>query len=164
MALSTPKLALPDSEETIAFRAVESILRSDADLSRVIKTFVAWRGEPVDNEPPTASMCPYLMIVPSARPSGWVTEGQHEEPLQIGIFAAVVGSDADQIMNLWGAIRRALFPQDATQRTSVLTKVNAAGIVNGEITMPAYTVKAEKGDQVVMLGTGTLELYLMVNT
>jgi hypothetical protein len=162
----TTDIKLPDSEETIAYRSIDSILRNDTLLKRVIKTYVTWDGSKLDGQEPTASMCPYLMIVPSSRPSGWQTEGQHAEPMQVGIYAAIVGSDANQIMNLWGAIRLALFPRDLAAQDAIRVKVTDAGITQGEITMPAYTVKVDTNGEsgTIMAATGTLELYLLINT
>ena len=45
MSLSYPKLKLPDSHETIAFRTVEQMMRSDPLLSTTVKAWRSWRGE-----------------------------------------------------------------------------------------------------------------------
>lgn len=162
---SPPKLSIPDSAETVAFRCIDTILRGSPDIVRVFRTVVSWRGDDIDGEDPTASMCPYLMIVPGGRQSGWVSEGQHEEPMQVGILIAVEGSDADQLMNLWGLIRSTLFPQDLTKMAAVQTATTTAGITCGTLTAPAFSVNAKEADDATLLAAmGTLELYLMIST
>lgn len=164
MALSYPKLLLPDAEETIAFRAVDSILRTDPTLKRILRDYNAWTGDPSDIAAPVPSTCPNLQIAPKPSSSKWETEGMHAMPFTVAITAAVNGSNCDQLMNLWGAVRRALWPSDAVRALAVRTIVVNAGITKPTMLMNAFGVQIQKDGARVLMAQGSLNLYLLVNT
>ncbi len=131
MALASPKLKLPNTAEQVAFRAVDQILRSDPVLQTTVKAWRSWQGAPEDILAPTFETCPYLRISPRPEASRWETEQQHRMPLNIMLEAAVAGSDTDQIMNFWGAIRTALYPNNtvsSARLNQVMGIVQAARI------------------------------------
>jgi hypothetical protein len=142
MPYSNPILNLPDVEETIAFRALERVLRNDATLQSLGTLIACWTGsqEDLDDPPPGR---PYILLTPMGVPSGWETEGQHRMPLSVLITAVVEGTNADAIMNFYGAIRRAFFPVDPSAQADVRAAMNAAGVVNGTLTRPAYGFKVD---------------------
>lgn len=162
--LNYPKLALPDAEETLAFRAAERILRTDPTLSRVVRSWNAWDGSPGDVLEPTFSTCPYLRLAPMPTGSAWQTEGQHRMPVLVGIQVAVAGSNADQLVNLWAAVRRALWPSDPARMATVRQIADAAKVVRPVMTLCGYGVRAEERGHRLMMAEGTLELLLHVNT
>lgn len=167
MRLNYPRLSLPDSEETIAFRAVEAALKDDPTLNAVTRLFLAWRGDIEDLWEPTVTTCPFLRISPGGAGSAWATERQHLSPIAITIEAAVVGSDSDQITNYWGAIRRALFPQTTVLGLALEAKLTAAGIAKGTLTEPAFgvvSVGETSGGPRITLATGRLECKLLITT
>ena len=184
MQMSYPRLPLPDSEETVAFRAVDAVLRTDPTISSLCQVagaagssegsggmYLSWSGQYEDVSDPTYNTCPYLRISPGGLGSTWETEGQHRMPMAIAIEAAVVGSDFTQVGNFWGAIRRALFPprdsDDNIARADwVRAKLQAANISRGILTAPAYTVKVDDstGGPRIIRADGTLELVLLINT
>lgn len=171
MKLNYPKLALPDSEEVTAFRAIDLILRSDERLQAVLARYLSWTGEVEDLLDVTAAECPYLKISPGGLGSTWETEGQHRMPMSVAISAAVVGSDFDQIGNLWGCIRRALFPpRDTAENTArsdyVKAATKAAGINRGILTAPSYGVAVDEKQSGARItrADGTLELVLLIST
>ena len=168
MKLNYPHLDLPDSEESVAFDAIEQILTTDPALSSVTQLFVAWRGDVEDLWEPTVSTCPFLRISPGGMASGWEQEGAHKMPMSIAIEAAVVGSDRRQIMNYWGAIRRALWPQgDAVRRDANRIITQGANICRPILTAPSYgciEIGEAKGGSRITLASGTLELVLLINT
>jgi hypothetical protein len=176
MKLNYPKLPLPDAPETIAFRVIDNILRSDDTISNLCNgnpgLYISWRGDAEDTFDPSVATCPFLRISPGGLGSSWETEGQHRMPMSIAIEAAVVGSDFDQIGNFWGAIRSALFPprpgSDGTTARSdwVKAQTKAANISRGILTAPAYSIKADEntaGPRITR-ADGTLELVLLIST
>jgi hypothetical protein len=172
MRLNFPVLDLQPAEETLAFRAVETILRNDPNLKAVTKLFIAWKGDVEDIWRPSVTTCPYLRITPFAEASRRETEIQHRMPIQVEIMAAILGSNADNIMNYWACIRRALFPQNnVAQLNSVLATIAAAQargamISRAIITSQGYGVVANQkndGDRITW-AQGTLELVMLVST
>lgn len=163
-SLAYPKLALPDAEETIAFRAVERILRSDPDLNRVVKQWSTWTGDATDVLDPTFANCPYIQLSPGPTATDWETESQHKSPLVVSIMVAVAGSNSDQLTNLWAAIRRALFPRDLDAQAAVRAIGQAAGITKPVLTAAAYGTGVEESGLRMLIARGTLDLVLLVTT
>ena len=172
MRLNFPVLDLPAAEETLAFRAVETILRDDPALKAVTKLFLSWKGEVEDIWKPSVSTCPFLRITPIAGPSRRETEMEHRMPLDIEIMAAVLGSNSDNITNYWACIRRALFPQNSVAQLNAVLATIAAAQAKGAmisraiITDQGYGVVANAkndGDRITW-SSGTLELVMLVST
>ncbi len=164
MPLNFPKLELPDCPEVAAFRAVETILRTDPTLHRVTRHFNAWTGDATDTHPPTFARCPYLQISPAPMPSDWEAEGMHKMPMAVGILAVVAGSNRDQLMNYWHAIRRALWPEDPARFAAVRKLVLDAHITRPTLTAGAYGVKVDDKGVRMLVAEGTLQLLLHINT
>ena len=164
MALSFPKLALPDGPETIAFRAIEKILTSDPTLKRVIRKWNSWDGDATDALNPTYSTCPYLRISPRPGVSMKVTEDQHQMIMIIAIQIAVAGSNVDQLQNLWNAVRSAIWPLD-TVRSSVVHAIAQAGNLRRPVmTQCGYGTTLEEKGLRILLAEGTIELKLLIST
>lgn len=171
MQLSYPKLAIPDQAEVLAFRAIDQILRSDDTLGRILVQYISWTGAYEDLFEPTLATCPYLRISPGGLGSSWETEGQHRMPMSIALSAAVVGSDFNQIGNLWGAIRKALFPpldtaENQARNAYVKATTKGAGISRGILTAPSYGVAVDEKQAGARItrADGTLELVLLIST
>lgn len=164
MALAYPKLQLPDAPETLAFRTIDRILRADPVLARVVRTWKSWTGDATDNFDPTYATCPFLRIGPSASASSWETEGQHRTPLVVGFQLAVAGTDIDQLINLWGALRSALWPLDPTRGDANKTLTAGVKIVRPQLSMSGYGVNVGKDDEKMLVSSGQLELLLHIST
>jgi hypothetical protein len=163
-ALAYPQLRLPDCPETVAFRTVDRMLRSDPLLSTTVKAWRSWRGEPEDILDPTFATCPYIRISPVPEVSMRQTEEQHRMPLDIRIQAAVGGSDFNQLANFWGSIRTALYPTNPTRRTTILNMANGASIARSQMTLNGYGVKIDDAGLRMMIAQGTLQVILLVMT
>ncbi len=164
MPLNFPKLDLPDSEETIAFRAVERILRNDPTLKRTLRHFHAWRGEQDDVLFPSPATCPELTIAPRPQASAWEAEGLHKMPFTIGFTLSVNGTNVDQLMNLWGAVRRALWPRDPVQMAAVRQIVVDAHITRPTLTLSGFGVQLQDRGARVLIAQGQLNVLLLVST
>lgn len=161
------RLDLPDAEETVAFRAFENVLRTDPVLSRVVKTWSSWRGEPVDLLDPVPAMCPIIKLAFKPAGASWETEGLHKEPLYVGVTAAVAGLDCDQLVNLWAAIRRAVFPADPERDLFVQKALRTeARIKKPTIIAPAFELFSsdKNASPNMMVVRGLIELLLDVPT
>jgi hypothetical protein len=164
MAQAGQKIQLPDVEETIAFNAVDHILKGDPVLKRVVKHYNAWTGDASDLMAPTPALCPFLQIAPRPSGSGWEAEGLHRMPISVGFTVAVNGSDARQLMNLWGFIRRALWPADPARMAAVRTLVATAGITKPTMMMAGFGVQVQKDGARLLIGQGSLNLLLLIST
>ena len=164
MPLAYPKIALPDVEETIAFRTVDTILRGDPTLQRVVKCWNSFRGDSTDTMGPTPATCPYLQLAPVAMASKWEAESQHNMPMGVRIAVAVNGSNVDQIMNFWGFIRRALWPGDPERELAIQTLAAQARITRPTLTAQGYVWQVQPDGGRILMGVGTLNLLLLINT
>lgn len=150
--------------ETAAFVAVTEILRSDSDLRRVGLTLRAWDGAVEDAAPPTLARLPFLRITPAPSSSAWESEGQHRFEMTLNLDVVVQGTRAANLLNLWGAIRSALFPSDPVRRAEVEASLQTAGVVQGTLTQSAIRAKLLEGDQHALAASGALKLTLLVAT
>lgn len=167
MAFSGSKLALPKGAETIAYRALEDVLRTDPTLNRVVKTWASWRGDPSDLLQPCPALCPFIQVSPRPAGASWAAEGLHKEPLYIAVFVAVAGLDVDELLNLWAAIRGAVFPQDQARHEVVAEKLMVdAKVVKATIITPALEPASDKKDAPpnMLFARGLVELLLHVPT
>jgi len=164
MPFPSQSLNLPAAEETVAFRALVGVLENDPVLQSLGTRIVSWTGGPDDLEEPTG-LQPYLMLTPGGMASGWETEGQHRMPMTVSLLAVVAGTNVDEVMNFHGAIRRALFPADPEAADTIQEIMNAAGVTQGTLTAPAYGVKVDDATgSRLLVATGSIELYLLINT
>jgi hypothetical protein len=163
--LSFHKLQLPDAEETIAFRAVDKILKHDIVLKHVLKTYNSFTGSTIDLLTPTPAMCPYVQISPKPMQARWESEGEHRAPLTILILCAVEGSNADNLMNLFGCVRRALWPMDPAKKAEVDAIKNATPVImKATLSLAGFgVIPLAKGSSVIG-AAGHLELLLHVPT
>lgn len=164
MSLSYPHLKLPTAPETLAFRAMVTILQSDPLLKATVRAWRVWDGSSEDILDPTFATCPYLMIRPLPSQSQWETEGQHKMPLVTRIDTAVAGSNVDQLLNFWNAVRSALWPKDPARFATVRSIVLAANISRPIMTMCGYGAVLEEKGLRMLLANGKLQLNLLIST
>ncbi|WP_165231357.1 hypothetical protein [Aquisphaera insulae] len=164
MPLVSPKLALPASPERLAFRAVDSILREDPTLRRVVKAFSSWTGEAADSLPPTLARLPYLATGPLPSSSSWEAEGMHRVDFTIGLRLVVAGTDVDPLLDLWGAVRDALWPAEMARLNAIRAKVAAVGVVKPELKLVSLGHRNADAGMHMLAADGTLRLLLHVPT
>ena len=165
-----PKLAYPQlhceaAPETTAFRTVVSVLRQDPVLKRLVKQWAVWDGSSEDLWEPSFATCPFLRLSPYPDGSDWATEIQHASPLILRVQAAVAGTDSDQIMNFWNAIRSAIFPSNQAQKTTVQGRLQGAGILKPVIAQSAYGVLPDETTGAPMIvADGVIKLKMLITT
>lgn len=167
MAFVGSKLPLAAGEETVAFRAFEGVLRTDPTLARVVKTWSSWRGEPADLLKPCPALCPIVQLAPRPAGASWSAEGLHREPLYVAVYLAVAGLDADELLNFWAAIRRAVFPADPERDLFVQTRLRVeARIKKPTLVTPAVELASDQKDGApnMLVARGLVELLLDVPT
>ncbi len=158
------RLALSDSIETTAFRAVVKVLQSDPTLKRVGVHWGAWDDTDEDMREISPALCPYVELSPSPGDTGWSEENQHKTNFNIDIFVTVAGSCADDVLNLWGAIRSALFPLDGSTQRDAVDAYLGPKIINGSFTRQPFQIVPLPGSVRMLQGEGTLTLRINANT
>lgn len=164
-SLNWPKLDLPAAQEVAAFRAIDRIIRQDPVCKRIFgKNFYSWTGDPLDTNDPTSESCPWIRLSPVPGASSWENVGQHRMPMSVAIELAVSGTRIDELLNLWGVVRAALFPQDLDQLAAVQAIIDTANITKGRMTRAAYAVSKDDKGVKILKATGDVELLLLINT
>jgi hypothetical protein len=162
---SSPHLELPDGTEWIAYDAIVKVLKNDPTFGRVINTFVDWDGSSNDTAEPAYSLCPFCRIGPFPAESGWLTETQHLAPMALRITLAVKGTRIREIMNLWAAMRNAIWPQTEPQMSKARDPMTAAKIWRPTIMLNAYGATEPDSEACRMLiADGTIKFALPIQT
>ena len=159
------KLPIPDCREVLAFRKVVEIIQSDPTLRRLNVTFIVWDGSANDLTNPVAGILPLIELQPSPDGTGWSEADQHRSDVGVDITLAVKGTNADNLLNLWSAVRSALFPDPASSRRATIeAAVASVGIYQGELTRQPFQVVPLDSSTRMLVGEGHLRLRLNVNT
>jgi hypothetical protein len=133
---------LPVSPRTKVFRAITGILQRDPVLSSVIRppNFRTWSGGQHDNTEFTYSSSPSIRITPTNGPEAWKFPDAFMGWLFLNVDMLIPGTDADDELNLWFAIERALYPEDFNARAAIVASLQQAGAYSGlcEFSQPAF--------------------------
>lgn len=161
---TSPHLNLPDDIEWNTFNAVCHVLQNDPTFGPVINTFLRWDGSIIDTLGPSYADCPFCSVGPFPSESAWITELQHLGPLAFRITLAVKGTNARSLLNLWAAMRRAIFPQNnPAQRDKVISQLTAVGVLKPTILLNAYGLSPEDADGARMLiAEGTIKFAIFI--
>jgi hypothetical protein len=130
-------LDLPDDPRTLVWRLIVTRLRDDPALSRVIATWLTWDGGRDSNKDLESLRPPALRLYPTLGAMTWHDAQSQTAPLIINIEATISGMDAEDILNLQGAIEDALYPAGAEEKVweAALTAAGAdTGLI--EFTQP----------------------------
>jgi hypothetical protein len=132
------RLDLPTSPRTSVFRAIVQILRNDPVLSATCRTILAWEGKPTDGQPLTLAMAPALRITPANGPNQWTYPEAFRGDLYLNVEVLVSGYDYDDLLNLWWAVQRAIYPKG--QSMAIVLQLQQAGAHSGlcEFTLPVF--------------------------
>jgi len=106
-------LDLNTSPRTAVLRQIETILKTNATLKRVVKTWRTWREKPGQNPPFGIEHAPAVRITPSNGPEDWRYPTSFVGPLYLNIEYLLIGADADDPLNFWWALELALYPGGA---------------------------------------------------
>jgi hypothetical protein len=163
-----PRLKIPQSRHTTAFREIEQVLRSNPTLSKVVKTWKTWRGTANSNDRAGISvgLLPWVKLTPNVGPQSWATNRQQESQLNVQVEIATDGTCVDDPLDLWDAMRRALFPVDNDEGATMRQRLKDAGAHSGVVTLSQVpydpTPEAEASD--ILVARGTITLNVRVDT
>lgn len=150
---------LLDGPRTLAFRAVEDILREDPKLAGYVRTWSTWRGDGNDTMDLVSSMCPYLQLTPVPLPNRPLGEGARTAVLGVNIRVATEGLLANRIMNFWDAVEDALVRAKPFRDTNVLCYLQRFRAYYSDLTGPVVgKYGGPDASNMFLEGTGRLIL------
>jgi hypothetical protein len=154
-----PNLKLPQSQESLFYRGMVARLQADPTLKRVVKKWFVFGDECQVVQPNTASF-PMIALAPTAEHAEPITEGSTESPMSIDIVVYINGLDVDDLLNLWGAIRSAIWTGDGSLKT-LMNDSNCTGVF---LSKPAYQAAYPKTGDNYLVGEGSVIGRLRVPT
>lgn len=168
--MALPRLPLPDSPYTAAFRQVVQELRDGAFLQRLGVTLRVYDGQSPSNDvaPFADVQAPAIRVTPTAEAGAWENEGQHASGLNLKLETLTKGTNADDAMNLWWALVRTLYPGDQSVfgRISAVvqgTEPPGSALISYTIAQPTFT-PVGVDDGVALMGEGMIRVRLLVTT
>ncbi len=155
---------------TLAFRNFVKILQRNGRLAALIKKN-RWNvrsGGTCELKAFGVGECPYIILTPEPGPASWSVMGgstaEHVFDLIIRIETGVEGTNSDDSMNLWGAIREAIFPTSATaEAVEAKALREAASMSRIEIEQPAWGGEPD-GDVQMIKGVGRVRIKVHIRT
>lgn len=103
----------PPGVRSQLFRALVRRLRADPTLGRAIAEWRTWEGDGQDASPPGPAL-PFLRLSPQPRGYQRETMGRTTAPTAIRLELYTAGYRVDDLLDLWEAIERVLYPGDGT--------------------------------------------------
>lgn len=158
--MSIPKF--PKSPWSRAFEDFCRVLQTDPLLKSVIKTWQVWDGRRDPQTAPTAASLPRCEIRLAPASSGWETEGQHAAPLSVDVELIVPSLDARDLLDLWWAVVKAVYPDDSGRRAEVARMETEAKV---QLTMTQHLTQWEPvAGLTALVGSGQFLMDLYVST
>jgi hypothetical protein len=158
------KLKLPDAPETLAFRAVVRVLKTDPTLRGVGLKLRAWEDSDKDLVKPTLDEMPCLILTPNLQASGWWSESQQRTDLLVDLELWMAGTNADDALNLFGAIRGAFWPTSDPARRAVVAAIMDAVCLNGQIQSSSFEPATVNNSARALVARGAIHLINLVDT
>jgi hypothetical protein len=147
--LATNKsLDLEDGPRTRVFRQLETILRNDPTLRRVIgKSWKTYSGDPGDAVPFPMGACPWIIMSRVPGPEQFWTPEAMTGDLSILFKLGVRGFCEDDPDNLYTAIQRAIYPPTQEAKLVNVQLLKSAGAHTGLaiFTQPAFDPRSVDG-------------------
>lgn len=111
-------------------------------LSSVVKpaNFRCWSGQTQDGTEFVFSSSPSIRITPHTSAEVWRFPNAFEGWLYMNVDMLIPGTDADDELNLWGAIEQAIYPDDFAKQLANVQALQQAGASTGlcEFSQPAF--------------------------
>lgn len=120
-------LHLPDSPRKLVFRRIVKQLRNDPTLSRTARVLVAWEGTPTDGQELTIGKAPGLRLTPTCGPETWASNDSTRSWLFIDVDILIPGTDVGDMLDLWWAVERAIYPCDRAAQLAFQRELREPG-------------------------------------
>jgi len=157
----------------LAYYRVVLALKADPTLSKTIAPG-GWRtytDEDSNDVGPGVDSLPALETLPFAAGASPLTIISQNAPLGIAISIATEGSDVRDLLNLWGAVHKALFPGDASTalRSAIVADFQSAvpplgaQLASVQLSAPAITPSGPGLQKQIMSASGTITINMTVS-
>jgi len=162
--MAVRSLDLNVSPRVAVFRAMESIVRADTTMSRVMKprSFRTWQGIPDDSKEFNIELAPCMRWTPSNMGEEFSSPDQMRGWLLINCEILTRGSCVDDMQNFWYALERCFYPSTGlAARNAIIQTLNQAGGRTGLVlfSQPAFDPDP---DGVFFAGAGQLKIEISV--
>lgn len=125
-------LALPKSPHRLLYRELVRVWRADKDLADAVKTWFVWDGSVADRVPFGLSLCPSVAALPGRGSDRYYGPSGFDGTLTVDLTIVVAGTNVDDLLDLYHALQRALWPSDPATRAAIREGLRALGAVTGE--------------------------------
>lgn len=160
-------LDIPTAPRTAVFRALDQIVRADPTINGVFGNRIrSWTGDELrDAKPFTTTEAPALRLTPVGMGQDeWYSPDEQFGELGIEVEIFLRGTLIDDLMNVWWAVQRAIYPVTGAQPNANL--LNAAGATTGMVTFadPAFDRQmAEQSGYMRGIGSMKVEIREILN-
>jgi len=153
------KLDLNTAPRTSVFRAVVRLIRNDATIKRIVRptSIRAWEGLPQDAAPFNTEIAPAIRFTPITGPDTFWSPGSMKGDLFLQVEMLVMGTNVDDLLNLWWAICRAIYPAAQSSINANVQALQQAGAYDGLVTFTAPAFDPEPKDN-FFYGTGQMRI------
>ena len=152
-------LDINTSPRTSVFRKIVGYIRNDPTIRRIVRptSIRAWDGLPQDAQPFAPEITPAIRLTPTAAADTWWTPGATRGPLFINVEMLVKGTNVDDVMDLWWAIVRAIYPAAQSDTNANVLALQKAGAYSGlaEFSLPAFDADP---DNFVFFAVGQIKI------
>lgn len=160
--MASPQLGLDPSPHRLVYRKLVEVLREDPVLSRVVNHWFAWEGETAHDQLDLAvGLCPAISLAPSMGSDRWYGPEAYLGPLHVHVGIAVAGTDADDLLDLYHAVKRAVYPADEAAGIAIhqaLVEAGAEAMYLVEFTQGRFGVQADDDGGPMLVGTGQIKI------
>jgi hypothetical protein len=138
-----------DSPRTRVFRAIETILRTDQTLARVVaaRSWRTYDGSPVTKDPFGTTSCPWVVMSRIPGSEDYWSPDALTGDMQILLMIGTRGMCEDDADNLYFAVQRAIYPTTQALKLANVQALQAAGAHTGIVTFsqPAFDPRSIDG-------------------
>lgn len=125
--MSVPDLPLSEGPHFAVFSLIVAKLKQDRDLRRVVKTWRTFEGLPTDAAEWSASALPGIRLLAGIAEKGFGDVASLESDLVIEVEIATCGTNINNQLKLYRALKRACYPANDTERYQLMESLINAG-------------------------------------
>lgn len=152
-------LGVPRGIRSTVFRMIEARLKADATLGGVVAKWYTWDGSPESASGLAVIPTPSVRLTPALGPVTWYGPAEQGGMLQVKIDLLTRTLNADDPLDLWEAIERAIYPSDRTDELAWEQSLRDAGGWTGQISLTQPTTM-QQADENQILSSGTIEIEI----
>jgi len=164
--MPSPFLDIPENRQNRSklFRGVARLFEEDGVLQRNVRTILSWKGEDpeLDVALPHENLCPWMRLTPFPESQDLEAVDLERAPVNIVVEMAILGTRADQLMDLWECIEHAMeWEKTSPDGDSVNLYLKRLRCYEKRVLVPSYGFMRGTNPNVLMLyGKGVIQFML----